>query len=96
MKEEVFKEKIHDWFELSYASYLVLPRSVLQSTPNKWQEKFVELLNELGEMFERIPTKGTYAVNLRDDTTGRFIKDPLCDYERGRRIIELKKKGGGE
>lgn len=84
-----YREKIHDWFELSYASYLVLPRSVLQSTPDKWQIKFVELLEELVEMGFRCPREGTtYAVNLRDDKTGRFVIDNLMGYERGRRRIK--------
>ena len=38
---------IHSFFGLSYAHYLVLPRSVLQSMPAKWQKKFVKLLNEI-------------------------------------------------
>jgi hypothetical protein len=86
-KKLEYKELIHDWFELSYASYLVLPRSVLQSAPDKWQEKFVELLNELGEKFDRVPRKGTYGVYLKDEN-GKFIADELRDYERGRRIIK--------
>ena len=85
-----YQEKIHEWFELSYASYLVLPRSILQSAPDKWQIKFVKLLNELGEMFD-CPRKGTtYAVNLRNNNTGRFTTDDLCSYERGRRKIKPK------
>jgi len=41
------KKDIHTWFSLSYASYLVIPRSVLQSMSEEWQYKFVELLDEL-------------------------------------------------
>lgn len=88
-----FKEKIHDWFELSYSSYLVIPRSILQSAPDNWQEKFVKLLNELGEMGFRCPEKGkTYAVFTRNNETGRFTDDLYMGYERGRRKIDPKKK----
>ena len=88
-------KKIHDWFELSYANYLVLPRSVLQSTSDEWQEKFVELLEELDRMFEDVPRKGTtYSVNLRDDETGRFTRDEYQAYERGRRKIKRRKGSG--
>lgn len=38
---------IHNWFGLSYANYLVLLRSILQSMDAEWQKKLVNLLNEL-------------------------------------------------
>lgn len=40
---------IHTFFSLSYASYLVLPRSVLQSMPIEWQHHFTSLLKDLLE-----------------------------------------------
>jgi len=85
----VEEDYIHVWFSLTYASYVVLPRSILQSAPPKWQKKFVELMDELGRLY-RFPLDNgtTYYINLRDDKTGRFIKDPLCGYERGRRYIK--------
>ena len=61
---------IHGWFNLTYASYLVLPRSVLQSAPIEWQRRFVDCLNELEELFGEVPEKGTYHVNLHDDQDG--------------------------
>jgi hypothetical protein len=83
-------EPIHEWFELSYASYLVLPRSILQSAPISWQKRFVKCLNELEELFGNVPLKGTYKVYLKDKSTGRFLSDPLMNYERGRRQIPYK------
>lgn len=44
-------EAIHGWFELTYANYLVLPRSVLQSMPDEWQARFVGLLREMETAF---------------------------------------------
>ena len=88
------KRTIHDWFELTYASYLVLPRSILQSMPLAWQVKFVELLEELEEQFDAIPPKGIYHIQLKNDD-GKFISlrrnDPYVDYERGRRVVSNKK-----
>jgi hypothetical protein len=84
-------EPIHLWFNLTYASYLVLQRSILQSAPKRWQKEFVRLLEELNEMtsgLEDLPDR--YTVQLRDEK-GRFIKDPYADYERGRRKIKLKR-----
>jgi len=83
-------EPIHEWFELTYASYLVLPRSILQSAPVEWQKRFVELLEKLETMYGEVPTNGTYYVSLKDDNTGKFTGDPLRDYERGSRRIEPK------
>lgn len=80
------EEPIHEFFSLSYASYLVLPRSALQSMPVKWQRLFVALLNQMHEAFGDIPEHGTYHVDLKDDN-GRFVHDPLQDYQRGRRRL---------
>ena len=80
--------EIHRFFALSYAQYLVLPRTVLQSMPLEWQEKFVNMVEEIGEKFpDYQPIDTTYHVQLRDDKTGLFIDDPIADYERGRRRL---------
>ena len=91
---EDWKPTVHDWFELTYAQYLTIPRSVLQSMPRKWQEKFTELLYQLDAEMDWRPKDGQYWVQLRDDK-GRYLKlsayDPFMDYERGRRVIKNRK-----
>ena len=82
-------EPIHEWFELSYAQYLTIPRSVLQSMPLEWQERFVECLRELDATMDWRPQEGRYWVRLKD-AVGRYVDDPLMDYERGRRRIPQK------
>jgi hypothetical protein len=82
-------EPIHEWFELSYAQYLTIPRSVLQSMPLEWQKTFVDCLIELDETMDWRPKEGRYWVKLKDGK-GRYITDPLMDYERGRRRIPQK------
>jgi len=84
-------EPVHEWFELSYAQYLTLPRSVLQSMPAQWQKKFVTLLEELDETIDWRPESGRYWVQLKDDK-GRYVHDPLMDYQRGRRRLIHKDK----
>lgn len=79
-------EPIHGWFELTYAQYLTVPRSVLQSMPADWQARFVALLNQLDEVVDWRPAEGRYWVRLKD-ASGRFVSDPLADYERGRRRV---------
>jgi hypothetical protein len=60
-------EPIHSWFELTYAQYLTIPRSILQSMPQEWQARFVKCLEELDETFDWRPTEGRYWVRLKDD-----------------------------
>lgn len=71
-------DAIHNWFELSYASYLALPRAVLQHMPQDWQNRFVQCLNELSDL---VDFDDNYSVNLRD-SKGRFKRDPLSQYKR--------------
>jgi hypothetical protein len=40
------------WFGLSYASWLTIPRIVLESMPEEWQCKMVELINDLSYIGE--------------------------------------------
>ena len=80
---------VHDWFSLSYSSFAVLPRSIMQSMPDEWGERFVQLMNDLEEAGYSFPEKDkTYNVMLRDNETGRLSVDPLGQYDRGRRYVE--------
>ena len=92
MKKPIIQEEdhIHLWFNLTYANYLVLPRSILQSAPAEWQKKFVRLLDELNEMTDGLPgLPDSYTVQCRD-RKGRFYRDLYSEYDRGRRKIRLK------
>ena len=80
------KRNVHEWFELTYAQYLTIPRSVLQSMPEDWQHKMVALLEQMDDTIDWRPKMGRYWVKLKDDK-GRYVADPLMDYDRGRRII---------
>ena len=89
-------EPVHSWFSLSYARYLTIPRSVLQSMPLDWQRRFVDCLCELDDAIDWHPgVTGQYSVQLRN-VFGRFVFDPLADYERGRRRIPLNTALSGE
>jgi hypothetical protein len=87
-------DPIHEWFELSRAQYLTIPRSVLQSMPTEWQQRFTQCLEELDEAFDWRPESGRYWVQLKNDK-GHFVHDPLQDYERGRRRLPLRSEGEG-
>lgn len=76
-------EPVHEYFALSYSNYLVVPRTALQSAPVELQQRIVDCMNELFAMFPE--ADGEYWVRKQKD--GRFIADPLSNYERGRRRI---------
>lgn len=79
-------DPIHSWFGLTYASYLVLPRSILQSLPLELQNRLVKILDEVQEYWPD-DAINSYSVNVRDKK-GRFIKDPYAQY----RHVNLKLK----
>jgi|SRR6185503_2450402 len=81
---EASSEPVHEMFGLTYAPYLVIPRSVLQSAPIEWQRRFVTCLAELEDMFGPAPCG--YRVSAMK-IGGAFVEDPLHDYERGRRRV---------
>jgi hypothetical protein len=78
---------IHTWFNLTYANYLVIPRSVMQSMPEEWQFKFVALLEKMDETGwrERLPDASFYQVEMRNDK--HKVADPFREYDRGRRDV---------
>lgn len=84
------KEAIHNFFGLTYSNYLVLPRSALQSMPDKWQKKFVNLLNKMSEtIVDNFEPPGGYRISALDEKK-KFIHDPFANYDKGRRKLETK------
>ena len=79
-------EDIHGWFNLTYANYLTLPRTLLQSMPREWQHRFVTCLEELDAAFRHVEYADMYRVQAVDEG-GRFAHDPIPHYERGRTRI---------
>jgi len=82
-------EPVHNWFQLSYSSYLVLPRSVLQSMPVEWQRDFIDLIRKVQRTLE-VDGMPNYRVRATD-SNGKFVYDPFCDYQRGRRRVAMRK-----
>ena len=81
-KAKYFESPIHNWFELSYAQFLTVPRLVMESMPLAWQKKMAKLLTELDATLDWRPKEGRYWVRLRDEN-GRFCHAPLNDYRHG-------------
>lgn len=76
---DAYHGPVHTWFELSYAQYLTVPRSILQSMPREWQERFVACLNELDAARDWRPAEGRYWVRLKDGS-GKYVADPFMQY----------------
>lgn len=86
----MIESPVNEWFELSYAQFLTVPRVVMESMPLKWQRQMAMLLSEMDETFDWRPKDGRYWVRLRDDQ-GRFAKPDLCEY-RHANIEHLRKE----
>lgn len=76
--DEWCRSDVHDWFGLSYSSYLCLPRSLMQEMSPAWQHQMVALLEQMHEEFPE--EYSSYAVFKRDLDSGRFVSDPLRKY----------------
>lgn len=90
---------IHSWFGLTYSNYLVLCRSMMQSMPVEWQQRAVELFDELDGAFPDLKRAPSYIVQAaRESEYGARVlvpigEDPVPHYDRGRTFIEPT--GGG-
>lgn len=79
-------QAVHDYyhgpvwnaFGLSRSSYAVFPRRALQSMPAEWQQRLVNLLDEMHDRLPAEALNGRYVVNVREGN--RFGTDPMRDY----------------
>ena len=80
------------WFGLSYASWLTLPRVLMEAMPDDWQERMAVLLNEFGDAFPNQPDLGT---RVQVTQGGKLIPTPswLTDYRHPDRSVIDSIKG---
>lgn len=83
-------EPVHEWFGLSYANYLVVPRTFLQSMPAGWQLRIVACLRELRDAYEHVDYPDVYDVHAAaEHIVDEMSADELAlagitvDYYRG-------------
>lgn len=90
------EDRLWGWFELSYASFLVLPRVLLHEMTDEWQGRLVDLLNEYDDTFPNQPDIGS-RVNAVNTRTSKMTKWPawVLNYRRPMRddIDALRPKG---
>ncbi|MFB7285472.1 hypothetical protein [Actinacidiphila glaucinigra] len=76
---------IHEWFSLSYANYLALPRTLLQSMPIEWQQRMVACLNEMEAAFAHVPQAEAYNVEA---VTVHIVNEMASDEQDRAGITE--------
>jgi hypothetical protein len=84
------EEAIHTHFGLSYANYLVLPRTLLQSMPDAWQARFVALIDELEEAFQHVEQPEAYKVEAATE----HIVSEMTDLQLKMARIKVDRYGG--
>jgi len=83
------------WFGLSYATWLTLPRVLMEAMPDEWQKKMAALLNEYDSFYPNLSDLklGTRVQVTKDK---KLIKTPpeLLQYRHPDRewLAELKEK----
>lgn len=87
-------EPVHGFFGLTYASYLVVQRSVLQAMPVEWQRKFVALMSELRETVDTDQIPSDFWVRARSPNGNCFMADPFREYRRPPKIPMREGKSG--
>ena len=87
---------IHEWFNLTYAGFLILPRVMLQEMPTKWQARFVALLKEAEGMGVVVP--GFCASRKGDNGKYRALGRHWCNYRHGslREAMAIEEAEGAE
>ncbi len=81
MKDWPYCDEIHNWFELTYSSYAVIPRLLLDDLPEEMQQKFLEVMGFIEKHYNNETWISNYMVRGR--AGGKFVTDPLRDYRRG-------------
>lgn len=86
-------QQLSYWFGLSYASWLTLPRVLMENMPDDWQERMAKLLHEYDAAYPNQPDLGTRGFLT---CHGKLIKTPgwLINYRHpdDAQIIELRSK----
>ena len=91
MFKKAMKDKMDSWdyFGLSYASWLVLPRIALQSMPKKWQNKFYSLVNEMYDKVEFPDGFLDLSFSVTAKKGGKFVSHELPHYKHNE--LNIKK-----
>ncbi len=90
--DTVGKEDLSLYFGLSYASWLTLPRVLMEAMPDKWQKQMANLLFEYDDAMVNQPDIGT---RVQITKRGKLAKTPewLINYRRPHMVMINKVMG---
>ena len=73
------QDALWEWFGLSYATFLTLPRVLMHEMPDEWQGEMARLLREADAAFPGVELHTTVRATNRD---GRLVPMPrwLLNY----------------
>lgn len=74
-------DRLWEWFALSYASFLTLPRALMHEMPDDWQARMADLLKEYSAAFPFFENGG-YGIHVSLRQGNRIVKAPrwLIEY----------------
>ncbi|WP_371484831.1 hypothetical protein [Kitasatospora sp. NBC_00315] len=85
---------VHTWFGLTYANYLVVPRTLMQSMPVGWQQRAVACLTELDAAFAHVARAEAYDVIPATVREAGELTDP--ELRAAGVSVERHDEDGGE
>jgi len=68
--------RLWNWFGLSRASFLTLPRVLMHEMPDEWQDRMAKLLEEYDKEFPGIYGNGIEPPTVQARMNGKLIKWP--------------------
>ena len=75
--EETGYDRLWNWFGLSYASWITIPRVLAHEMPDNWQRKMADLLVEYDEATRNAPENISRITPMVVGKVGnRFVKWP--------------------
>ena len=77
---------VNQAFGLTYASFLVVPRTLLMDMPVEWQSRFVELMDEYNKAVVDVAPESAYDISVTFKQDGKFCKVPevYTDYKHAK------------
>src|SRR5487761_193458 len=76
---------VHGWFGLTYANFAVIHRARLQSMPLEWQQRYVDLMEELSAAYDGQPDPEFEVTTVRWE----YLDDLGSDEKRQLGITRL-------
>lgn len=85
---------VEDWFGPGTGNFLVLERPILAAMPEPWQQRFVQVMQELDDATQAVQFPQAYEVKVRGGTClgpaeGEAVNvDPEIQRERATEFIQ--------